>query len=344
MDLYVSMREEEDGRWVGRWREEASVHEVSGAGREECLARLRDEVRTRLASGKDGEPSVLVVEVLPRLLGVAEAARVMGWDKRRVITYLDRGRFPEPLQSLASGRLWLRSDVERFASEWRARARRMATGRSSIRLLLVRHAKPDLASRSFLETSRGRQWDPPLDEFGREQARRLGARLSMMDAPRAVLVSPFRRCRETVGPYLGAVKREAEVIEDLGEVFVGEWEGLSFEEIVSQDEELARRFREQEPMFGLAPGGESGAQLRARVIPAVENFIERVGAGTVVAVTHGGVINAYLGHVMGMSQDLFFLPDTASVNTVEIRGDRRRIRFLNDVRHVTDPAIFAPPP
>jgi hypothetical protein len=58
------------------------------------------------------------------LAGVAEAAQIMGWDKRRVITYIDRGRFPQPVQGLASGRVWLRSDVERFAREWRARQER----------------------------------------------------------------------------------------------------------------------------------------------------------------------------------------------------------------------------
>jgi hypothetical protein len=63
--------------------------------------------------------ATLVVEVLPTL--AAEAAEVMGWDKRRVITYIDRRRFPEPVQSLASGRVWLRADVERYAAEWRSR-------------------------------------------------------------------------------------------------------------------------------------------------------------------------------------------------------------------------------
>ena len=63
----------------------------------------------------------MVVEVVPALAGVAEAADVMGWDKRRVITYIDRGRFPEPVQSLASGRVWVRSDVESFARDWRAK-------------------------------------------------------------------------------------------------------------------------------------------------------------------------------------------------------------------------------
>ena len=45
----------------------------------------------------------------------------MGWDKRRVITYIDRGQFPEPITWLASGRIWLREDVESYAQDWRAR-------------------------------------------------------------------------------------------------------------------------------------------------------------------------------------------------------------------------------
>jgi hypothetical protein len=37
-----------------------------------------------------------------------------------VITYLDRGSFPEPITALASGRIWLREDVEEYAAQWRA--------------------------------------------------------------------------------------------------------------------------------------------------------------------------------------------------------------------------------
>ena len=64
---------------------------------------------------------MLTVEVVPDLVGVAEAAEIMGWDKRRVITYIDRGHFPEPIASLAGGRVWLREDVDAYASEWRER-------------------------------------------------------------------------------------------------------------------------------------------------------------------------------------------------------------------------------
>jgi broad specificity phosphatase PhoE len=214
------------------------------------------------------------------------------------------------------------------------------------RLLLVRHATVDFDSHEFMQSPRGRQWDPPLGEAGREQARRLAARLAMMEDPRAIYASPFQRCRQTLESYLEAVGKGAPdpiVMDDLGEVFIGSWEGMRFEDIVAEDEDLARRFREQEAMFSMAPGGESGEQLRARVVPAVEKAIEGVESGTVLAVTHGGVINAYLGHVMGIPHDMFFLPENASINTVEVDGQQRSVRFLNDARHLTDPGVFVPP-
>ncbi|MDP9233632.1 MAG: hypothetical protein M3P01_03660 [Actinomycetota bacterium] len=126
MDIRVSMREHR-----GRWSARASLQgrgdvTATAATRQRCLAAIRRSVEQALAGDGRAGAITLIVEASPVLAGVAEAAEVMGWDKRRVITYIDRGRFPEPLQALASGRIWLRSDVEAFAEQWRAR--RMAGG------------------------------------------------------------------------------------------------------------------------------------------------------------------------------------------------------------------------
>jgi probable phosphoglycerate mutase len=211
------------------------------------------------------------------------------------------------------------------------------------RLLLIRHGQSDFESEDFRMSPRGRQWDPRLSETGRDQAEALAARLVLMDRPAAVVTSPFRRCVETIAPFAERAGISPETEEEVGEVYIGEWEGLSFEEIVSGDEELARRFRDSEPMFSLAPGGESGPELRARVVPAIERILERSEGGPAVVVTHGGVINAYLGRLLGVEDDMFFLPENASINTVIVDGSRRRMRFLNDTRHVTEPRLFVPP-
>lgn len=119
---------QEGGRWVAGVDGDPSVR-ASGASRERCLQGLRRGLERQQPDHQPRQaatpqPLTLVVEVFPVLAGVAEAAEVMGWDKRRVITYIDRGKFPEPLQSLASGRVWLRTDVERYATDWRSRRAR----------------------------------------------------------------------------------------------------------------------------------------------------------------------------------------------------------------------------
>jgi probable phosphoglycerate mutase len=214
----------------------------------------------------------------------------------------------------------------------------------SVRLLLIRHGRVDFDSRDFVETPRGPQWDPPLDEEGRGQARRLAPRLSSMERPAAVFVSPLRRCIQTAEPFLQATGIEGTIDDGLREVHIGGWEGVRFEDLIRENiEAVRRRINDNEPVFELAPGGESGEELRARVVPAVERMLAPIEHGNVVMVTHGGVINAYLGHVMGLPQAMFFLPDNSSINTVEVEGDERRVVFLNDAAHLAFPAIFEAP-
>jgi hypothetical protein len=102
-----------DGAWLGRV--DGSDEELRTRTRGGCLAKLR-----RMA----GDDSSLVVEVVPALVGVSEAAAILGWDRRRVITYVDRGSFPDPVARLASGRVWRRADVEAFARAWKGRSAR----------------------------------------------------------------------------------------------------------------------------------------------------------------------------------------------------------------------------
>ena len=108
----VSMRQDPDGRWRASSPDGRGT--ASTQSRESCLRSVRQQ-----AAGR----TLVLVEVWPRLVGVAEAAELLGWDKRRVITYVDRGAFPAPLASLAGGRVWALDDVRAFARDFRARQR-----------------------------------------------------------------------------------------------------------------------------------------------------------------------------------------------------------------------------
>ncbi|MFN2543648.1 MAG: hypothetical protein ABR600_03620 [Actinomycetota bacterium] len=100
----------EGDHWYGRLDARgAETHALRS--RKACVERLRR------GAGK----AVLTIEVVPDLVGVAEAAAILGWDKRRIFTYISRDSFPEAVALLASGRVWRRADVEEYARDRRRR-------------------------------------------------------------------------------------------------------------------------------------------------------------------------------------------------------------------------------
>lgn len=206
-------------------------------------------------------------------------------------------------------------------------------------LFLVRHGESDFSSRDFSSTAHGRQWDPPLGDRGREQAQLLARRLVAMERPAAVYASPLRRTRETVTPFAEAAGIEVAFDDDLVEAHIGEWEGKPFEEILA-DERMLARVRNQEPIWRHAPGAEELEPFRTRVGAAVERILDRHPEGNVVVVCHGGVINAYVAPLLRIDHEMFFIPENTSLNSVVVDGTERRVRFLNDHLHLTDPHLF----
>ena len=210
------------------------------------------------------------------------------------------------------------------------------------RLYLIRHARASHRTTDEALTSRGRVADPPLDETGLQQAQALTGRLLKMPAPAAIFVSPLRRARQTIAPYEQATGLGTEEVEDLAEWFGGAWEFKEFEELLVQHPEMPRRVLMQDPVFFLAPGGETQEALRTRVVASIESKLAENPEGDVWVVCHGGVINAYIGMVLGIrDQEMFFLPPNASINTVLVEGPDRRVWFLADDTHITQPELFS---
>jgi 2,3-bisphosphoglycerate-dependent phosphoglycerate mutase len=209
------------------------------------------------------------------------------------------------------------------------------------RIYLIRHGKADHRSSAHTPTPRGDTADPPLDATGREQATALTRRLRMMPDPAAIYCSTLTRARETIAPYLEATGRTATYLEDLAEWHAGDWELKEFEELLTEHPEMPARVLFQDPVFVLAPNSEPVDAFRRRVIGAVEGTLASHPEGDVWVVCHGGVINAYIGHLLGVEdQEMFFLPPNTSINTVKVDGDRRTMWFLGDDTHYTSPELF----
>ena len=209
-------------------------------------------------------------------------------------------------------------------------------------LYLIRHGQSDFGWSGERWTSvRGDQWDPPLSEEGARQARLLADRLLVMDLdPFAVYSSPLRRARETAEAFAGRVDADVTIDDELVEAHIGGWEGMRFEEIIGSDPDVVHHVRNQRAIWHRAPGAEAGDGFRARVRSAVDAILDRHPAENVVVFAHGGVINAYIGGLLGLGQEMFFLPENTSLNSVDVDGGTRTVRFLNDVLHLTDPFFF----
>jgi 2,3-bisphosphoglycerate-dependent phosphoglycerate mutase len=209
-------------------------------------------------------------------------------------------------------------------------------------LYLIRHGRSDFdwAGERFA-SARGAQWDPPLSDEGREQAELLAQRLRVMGLePFVVYSSPLRRSAETAHAFADLEGVDVSFEDELAEAHIGEWEGVPFEEIIESDPEVLDHLRHQRPIWRRGPGAEAPDRFRERVRTTIEGVLDRHPADNVLAFVHGGVINAYCGELLGLAQEMFFLPENTSLNSIDVDGQIRRVRFLNDVLHLTDPHFF----
>ena len=89
-------------------------------------------------------------------------------------------------------------------------------------------------------------------------------------------------------------------------------------------------------------GGDDADRLipeafRRRVVAGMERIVEANPGGRVVVVSHGGVINAYAGHVLGITRPLWFEPAYASISRVMASRDGvRSVASLNETGHLRD--------
>jgi probable phosphoglycerate mutase len=187
-------------------------------------------------------------------------------------------------------------------------------------LVLVRHAEPHRVD----VTDHGGPADPALTDRGREQAEALAAWLRDDDVA-AVLTSPLRRAVETAAPVAAALGYDLEIVDDLAEYDRNSTTYIPIEDLRGTDTpEWDAMQRGQ--LHEVADGDPTA--FRQRVVDGIESIVDRHAGQTVVVVTHGGVINAYVGHVLGIDTPLWFEPRYAAVTRVAAQTTGRRLRSL----------------
>jgi broad specificity phosphatase PhoE len=115
-------------------------------------------------------------------------------------------------------------------------------------------------------------------------------------APESVdyVSSPLVRARKTmeiVRATLGLEPVGYTVEGQLAEIAFGEWEGLTYSEVVARDKHVIAE-RESDKWGFMPPGGESYAQVAVRI----RRWYESLDRDTVVA-AHGGTARALIAHL-----------------------------------------------
>lgn len=204
----------------------------------------------------------------------------------------------------------------------------------AVDLLLIRHgASAAAVPGEPFELLEG-QADPPLAPEGEEQARKVAAWLAN-EPISSLFVTPLRRTAQTAAPMAERTGLVPQVVPELREIFLGEWEGGEFRIRVAQGDPLSIRLFEEE-RWDVIPGAESLESFGARIASGLERVADAIGSGnTGAAILHGGVITE-ICHQVAQSRPFAFLQvDNTSITRVVRRPDGRwLLRYFNETAHL----------
>ncbi len=201
-------------------------------------------------------------------------------------------------------------------------------------LLIIRHALPVRVD----NTHTGEEADPVLSDLGRRQADALAAWLAEHpagsgpadpdDGIDALYSGPKRRALETAAPLADMLGLDVLVEPDLDEFDFGEPEYVPIEELKAAGDPRWLEFITDEGI----PEPEA---FQARVVAAMERIVADNPGRRVAVSCHGGVIGAYLSHLLGIDRIFFFEAAYTSVSRVlAASSGERSVGSMNELAHL----------
>jgi broad specificity phosphatase PhoE len=184
---------------------------------------------------------------------------------------------------------------------------------------LARHGESDWnAANRFQGHS-----DRPLTEAGRRQAADLAATLASQAPLSAIYSSPLQRALETASIIGARLGLEPVAVNELREVDVGGWAGLSRGEVEARFPDAFRRWLDGGEGW---EDGEPYADMAKRVLAAVLRIADAHPGEEVLVVSHGGPIRAIHAVAAGMDlheyRRLKRVQGNAALSRVAVEGGR----------------------
>jgi probable phosphomutase (TIGR03848 family) len=192
-------------------------------------------------------------------------------------------------------------------------------------LLLIRHGANDWVH------GRLAGWTPGvhLNEEGRRQAATLAARLAMLPID-AIYTSPLERTVETAQAVAGPRALPLRLVEGLGEVKYGEWQGAELKELYKHELWPGVQFYPSGTRF---PGGETLGEAQVRMVATLDGLRAQHPKGVIAVVSHADIIKLAVAYYIGMHIDLFQRLEISPCSVTALAFTRMGPRLLayNDV-------------
>ena len=167
------------------------------------------------------------------------------------------------------------------------------------KVYLIRHGLPDFPDGKGMCIG---TTDIPMGQKGLAQAEQMA---KILPPVTAVFSSPLTRAVQTAQ----AIGLPVTILHDLREMYTGEWDGLTFDEIRQRYPELyaARATDRTIPL----PGGEDHEEGLHRFAAAMEKAAN-LAPGDFAVVAHGGILAQFLQSVSGN----WYKPDYTEIVTL----------------------------
>ena len=200
-----------------------------------------------------------------------------------------------------------------------------------MRLHLVRHGETAY-NRDGLGLGRA---DPALTDRGLRQTAAAVEQLAGEPVDR-ILTSPLTRAATIARGLAERTGAPLSVREELTEMDVGETEHLPFREMGERFPGFIEAWRAPDPSDVVMPGGESLAQVAARLEPLVAELLTLPDDIAAVVVSHNFVLRLLICRLLGLEIAAFraFSVDLASISTLSLRAGQASLRTLNDRCHL----------
>lgn len=202
------------------------------------------------------------------------------------------------------------------------------------RIFLIRHAE---AEGNLYRRVHG-WYDSLITDNGYRQIAALAGRFADVHVD-AVYSSDLFRTMTTAGAILGPHGLELRTRPDLREIGVGVWEDVPWGELGQREPLRLEQFNHAHPDF-CVEGGETFAQVQARMLAAVQDVARAHPGQTVALFSHGTAIRCLQAAVRGLGpgeMDALGHSDNTAVTCLEAGEDGTlRLVFENDNTHLPE--------